>query len=76
MAGYPDLTVEKCRRIIAERAKDPRTWPYEQLQRAEAFLAAWESTPIAVSTKIPKNLVDHSEGAPDNWRPPSRSPNR
>jgi len=75
-AGYPDMTRAKAERIIAERAKRPELWPYEQLQRAEAFLAALFTAPTVVSTKVPKDLQSHEPGAPDVWRAPSRSPNR
>lgn len=51
--GYPDMTVEKARAIIKERKENPAMWPYEMLERAEAFLAAYEGTPVAVSTKQP-----------------------
>jgi len=75
-AGYPDMSRAKAERIIKERKANPALWPYEQLQRAEAFLAALFTAPVVVSTKVPKDLQSHEPGAPDVWRAPSRSPNR
>ena len=49
-AGYSDLTVEKAQTIIEERKKNPQLWPYEQLQRAEAFLSAYESEARPIAT--------------------------
>ena len=45
-AGYPDLSVAKAKLIIKERRDTPALWPYEQLVRAEAFLAAYEGVPL------------------------------
>ena len=45
-AGYPDLSVAKAKLIIKERRETPALWPYEQLVRAEAFLAAYEGVPL------------------------------
>jgi hypothetical protein len=45
-AGYPDLSVVKAKLIIKERRETPALWPYEQLVRAEAFLAAYEGVPL------------------------------
>jgi hypothetical protein len=45
-AGYPDLNVEKAKLIIKERKENPALWPYEQVQRAEAFLAAYNGVPL------------------------------
>ena len=45
-AGYPDLTVAKAKTIIKERRENPALWPYEQMVRAEAFLAAYEGVPL------------------------------
>lgn len=50
-AGYPDMTVEKAKTIIKERKENPALWPYEMLERAEAFLAAWENAPVVTSTR-------------------------
>lgn len=41
-AGYPNMTVKKAKAIIEERKKDPHSWPYEQQELAETFLAAYE----------------------------------
>jgi len=56
-AGYPDMSVAKAKLIIKERKERPELWPYEMLERAEAFLAAYEASPIAVSTDVPKGLT-------------------
>ena len=75
-AGYPDMSVVKARRIIAERAKRPELWPYAMLERAEAFLAAYEAVPVAVCTrKLERTLRDHTIDG-ESGRVPSRSPNR
>jgi hypothetical protein len=50
-AGYPDMSVEKARMIIKERKENPASWDYAMLEKAEAFLKAWESSPIATSTR-------------------------
>lgn len=49
-AGYPDMTVEKAKTIIKERKENPASWPYEMLERAEAFLSAYENGSVAIST--------------------------
>lgn len=38
--GYGGMTKVKAETIIAERKKDPASWPYEELEKAQAFLAA------------------------------------
>lgn len=50
-AGYGDLTVEEARRIIKERKENPMMYPYSEEQRCRAFLAAYDSTPIAIDTE-------------------------
>lgn len=50
-AGYPDMSVEKARTIIKERKENPASWTYEMLEKAEAFLAAYESSPVVTSTR-------------------------
>lgn len=54
--GYNGLTVAQAREIIAARAKDPATYPYSEQQRAEAFLAAYNSAPVAISKRIGSTL--------------------
>lgn len=49
-AGYPDMSVAKAQAIIKERSDNPQSWPYEQLERAQAFLAAYEAEPVVVAT--------------------------
>ncbi|MEZ4591832.1 MAG: hypothetical protein R3D55_11930 [Chloroflexota bacterium] len=48
-AGYPDMTVKKAETIIKERKANPQSWPYEQLERAEAFLAAYNTGATVVA---------------------------
>lgn len=48
-AGYPDMTVKKAETIIKERQANPQSWPYEQLERAEAFLAAYNTGATVVA---------------------------
>lgn len=52
-AGYPGMTVEKAKTIIKERRENPALWPYEMFEKAQAFLAAYEAKPTAVSTRKP-----------------------
>ena len=51
-SGYRGMTVKRAEQIIAERAKDPHTWPLERVEEAEAFLAAYK-TPAQVISKRP-----------------------
>ena len=51
-AGYPDMSVEKAQTIIKERKENPALWPYEVMERAEAFLAAYKASPVVVSNKV------------------------
>ena len=60
-AGYPDMSVEKAKRIIEERQKRPELWPYAMLERAEAFLAAYSAKPIAVSTRVPERKLHNRD---------------
>lgn len=50
-AGYDGMTVKKAKAIIAERAENPALWPYEVLQQAEAFLAAYETDATVISQR-------------------------
>ena len=54
--GYQGMTVEKAMAIIEERKRKPESWPFAELQKAEAFLAAYSATPVAV------------DKAPGHWR--------
>jgi len=47
-AGY-GMDKKKALTIIKERAENPLLWPYEELQKAEAFMAALNAEPEAVS---------------------------
>lgn len=47
-AGYPGMTVKKAKAIIEERKQNPALWPYSELEKAEAFLAAYDAKPIAI----------------------------
>jgi hypothetical protein len=60
-AGYPDMSVDKAKRIIKERQERPELWPYAMLERAEAFLAAYNAKPIAVSTRVPERKLHKNE---------------
>jgi len=54
--GYPRIaTVEKARAVIKERKEKPELWPYEVLEQAEAFLAAYEARPQVISAKPAHN---------------------
>ena len=55
--GYPDMSVEKAKTIIKERREHPELWPYEVMERAEAFLAAYTAKPVVVSTKVPERKL-------------------
>lgn len=46
--GYDGMTVEKANAIIEERKKNPALWPYDIMQKAQAFLAAYNATPVAI----------------------------
>ena len=50
-AGYPDMTEEKAEAIIKERKEKPESWPYAMFERAEAFLKALNTKPVAISKK-------------------------
>lgn len=41
--GYGGMTVEKAEQIIKERKEKPELWPYEELEKAQAFLAAYHA---------------------------------
>lgn len=45
--GYGGMTKAKAEAIIAERKKDSAAWPYEELEKAQAFLAALNAGPAA-----------------------------
>jgi hypothetical protein len=48
-AGYPGMTVAKAKTIIAERKQNPAAWPYEMLEKAQAFLEAYSARPQVIS---------------------------
>ena len=52
-SGYPGMSVDKAQTIIKERRENPALWPYEEFQKAEAFLAAYRTKPIAIDTAPP-----------------------
>ena len=60
-AGYPDMNVAKAKTIIKERKENPALWPYEVMERAEAFLAAYNTAPVAVSTKVPARKLHKND---------------
>ncbi len=48
--GYDGMTAAEAQAIIAERAANPASHPYELLKKAEAFLAAYNARPRAIDT--------------------------
>jgi len=44
--GY-GMDLAKAKQIIEERKKDPQIWPYEEYEKAVAFIAAYEGKPTA-----------------------------
>jgi hypothetical protein len=48
--GY-NMTREEAEKIIAEREKNPTAWSLDDVKKARAFLAALNTSPIAVSKK-------------------------
>lgn len=58
-AGYGNMTVEEARRILKVREENPFYYPYEVAQKAKAFLAAYESRPVAVDTEPGWKRYDH-----------------
>lgn len=54
--GYGGMTVRFAREIIAARKEDSGSYPYSKQLEAEAFLAAYNSTPVAISTRIGSTL--------------------
>ncbi len=48
-AGFGDMNVTKANKIIAERKADFTSWPWAMLERADAFLAAYNATPIVIA---------------------------
>ena len=50
-SGYGGMTRRKAETIIAERKTNPASWPYEQYEAAEAFLAALKSKPSVISKR-------------------------
>jgi len=51
-SGY-QMSKEDAETIIKERAEDPNRWPYEELRKAKAFLAALNAKPTVTSTRKP-----------------------
>ena len=51
--GYDGMTVEQAELILRERDQDPHLHPYEEFQKATAFLAAYHAKAEVVSTKAP-----------------------
>jgi hypothetical protein len=50
-SGYQDMSREKAETIIRERKANPASWPYEQFERAQAFLSALLTAPTVVSNR-------------------------
>ena len=49
-AGY-GMTVAEAKTILKERKDNPAMWPLEEARKAEAMLAAYEATPVVISTR-------------------------
>jgi len=49
--GYGGMTVASAKQIIKERDANPMAHPYEVYQDAKAFLQAYETEGVAVSTR-------------------------
>ncbi len=50
-AGYGGMTREDAERIVVERDANPLTHPYEEYQKAKAFLAGLAATPVVIDTE-------------------------
>ncbi len=63
MAAYLELgygmSLEQARAVIKERDANPATHPYEEYKKAKAFLAAYETKPIAIDTTPPWRSRKH-----------------
>jgi hypothetical protein len=46
--GYDGMTIEKANVIIQERRENPQSWPYEMLEKAQAFLAAYSARAVVI----------------------------
>ena len=49
-SGY-GMSLSKAQAIVKERPERPELWPYEQYEKAQAFLAAYEAKPVVTSTR-------------------------
>ena len=49
-AGY-NMTIEEAQQIIAERAKDPHLWPWEDFKAAKAMIEAYTAIPQVISKR-------------------------
>ena len=59
-AGYPGMTVAKAKAIIAERKQNPAAWPYEMLEKAQAFLEAYSARPQVISPYVGEAKVNRA----------------
>lgn len=63
MAAYLELgygmSLEQARAVIKEREANPATHPYEEYKKAQAFLAAYETKPIAIDKTPPWRSRKH-----------------
>ena len=51
-AGYPDIgTEEHAKELLETRKANPALVPFEQAERAKAFIAALHAKPIAIDTE-------------------------
>lgn len=51
--GYDGMSIDKANTIIRERKDNPQSWPYEMLEKAQAFLAAYSTKAVAIDTSPP-----------------------
>jgi hypothetical protein len=49
-AGY-DMNVAEAEAIIKERMANPDAYPYDIFKKAQAFLAAYHASPVAIDTE-------------------------
>jgi len=51
------LTAKSAQQRIDERKENPALWPLAEVEKAEAFLEALNTAPVAVSTRVPESRV-------------------
>ena len=48
--GYA-MSVDEAKKILADWATNPQTWPHDMVKKARGCIAAFETDPIVVSEK-------------------------